>query len=92
MEKRLRLSEGWAWARGRKVNLESGRLVGLDLFLSEGQGSLGLTQIPEEVGNLDELGSLAISGNPLTTFPKEIILLTKLESLDVSNNQLVKLP
>ena len=53
---------------------------------------LGLTSLPEEIGNLTELQSLDLYSNQLTTLPPSIGALTALRELNLSSNQLTALP
>jgi len=53
---------------------------------------LGLTTLPESIGQLTGLTSLDVSGNELTALPESISQLTGLTSLDVSGNELTVLP
>jgi internalin A len=52
---------------------------------------LGLTALPEAIGNLAQLQSLNISNNHLTALPEAIGNLAQLRRLDVSQNQLTGL-
>ena len=53
---------------------------------------LGLSSIPEQIGNLTALTSLDLRGNPLTELPERIGDLTALTFLNLSHNQLTTLP
>jgi internalin A len=54
--------------------------------------TLGLTQVPPEIGKLTALTQLALHNNQLTSLPPEISQLTALQVLDLRNNQLTSLP
>jgi len=51
-----------------------------------------LKQIPEEIGNLQQLQKLNLSYNQLTEMPKEIGNLQQLQKLNLSYNQLTEMP
>ncbi|MCL4202324.1 MAG: leucine-rich repeat domain-containing protein [Pirellulaceae bacterium] len=53
---------------------------------------MGLTELPEWLGQLTQLQSLDLSENRLTALPEWLGQLTQLKSLDLSNNQLTALP
>ncbi len=63
-----------------------GRGMWLDL------GSLGLTRLPAEIGQLDKLTLLRADDNQLSTLPPEIGQLAKLTELNLESNQLSTLP
>ncbi|OUC13078.1 MAG: GTPase [Alkalinema sp. CACIAM 70d] len=52
----------------------------------------GIKELPEEIGQLTNLTSLALIGNQLTTLPKSIGQLTNLTSLYLRSNRLIALP
>ncbi len=54
--------------------------------------SLGLTQVPPEIGQLSALTQLHLHNNQLTSLPPEIGQLTALTRLSLYNNQLTSLP
>jgi hypothetical protein len=60
----------------------------LELDLS----GLGLTVVPEELGQLTHLQRLDLSRNQLTTLPAWIGQLADLQDLNLSDNQLTELP
>ncbi|PHS31843.1 MAG: hypothetical protein COA95_04980 [Methylophaga sp.] len=51
-----------------------------------------ITEIPEEIGDLNKLKGLYIQNTNITSFPESIGKLTKLEHLNLSGNKLEKLP
>lgn len=53
---------------------------------------MGLSELPESLGQLTQLQSLNLSGNQLTVLPESLGHLTKLEKLNLSSNQLTTLP
>ena len=53
---------------------------------------LGLSSIPEQIGDLTALTTLNLGGNELTTLPEQIGNLTALTFLNLSHNQLTTLP
>jgi Leucine-rich repeat (LRR) protein len=53
---------------------------------------LGLTEIPEQIGNLTHLTHFSLRGNQLTTLPAGIGRLTNLQHLSLADNQLLRLP
>lgn len=53
---------------------------------------LGLTRLPEKIGQLAKLTELDLSQNSLVTLPPEIEQLVNLTRLDLSHNQMVSLP
>jgi len=55
--------------------------TGLDL---SGSGDTRLTELPESLGQLTQLGKLDLSGNRLTVLPESLSRLTRLLSLDLS--------
>ena len=57
-----------------------------------GLTNLGLTALPPEIGQLQNLQNLALYGNKLTALPAEIGQLQKLRDLHVADNQLTALP
>jgi internalin A len=54
--------------------------------------SLGITELPEEIGQLTNLQTLSLRGNELTSLPESIGQLINLQWLDLGNNQLASLP
>ncbi len=54
--------------------------------------SIGLSELPESLGQLTQLQSLDLSRNQLTALPESLGQLTQLQSLDLSRNQLMALP
>ncbi|TAK63714.1 MAG: TIR domain-containing protein [Bacteroidetes bacterium] len=54
--------------------------------------SMGLSQLPPEIGNLKQLTQLVLYKNQLTVLPPEIGNLNQLSYLSFSNNQLTQLP
>lgn len=66
-----------------------------DLDLSgryEDEKSLGLTELPESLGQLTQLQTLNLSYQQLAVLPEWIGHFTQLKALDLSRNQLVTLP
>lgn len=55
-------------------------------------GGLGLTSLPEEIGQLTAVEQLSLRGNQLTSLPAEIGHLTNLRQLSLADNQLTSLP
>nr|WP_278002567.1 COR domain-containing protein [Nodosilinea sp. FACHB-13] len=53
---------------------------------------MGLSTLPESIGQLTKLTSLNLGYNQLTALPESIGQLTKLTSLNLSHNQLIALP
>ena len=53
---------------------------------------LGLSSIPEQIGDLTALEYLYLGNNQLTTIPEQIGNLTALTSLDFCFNQLTTIP
>ena len=53
---------------------------------------LGLTAVPDSIGQLTNLTSLSLQDNQLTTVPDSIGQLTNLTSLNLQDNQLTTLP
>ncbi len=75
--------------RKAEQKIERARRLGateLDLF------DMGLTELPESIGQLTQLQLLHLSGNQLTAIPEIISRLTNLQSLDISDNNLTALP
>lgn len=66
----------------RGVEVVAGRIVELDLTGGNGVHQ----QIPEEIGQLDQLLSLKITGNLQGTVPASIFGLSKLRTLVIKNN------
>jgi Leucine-rich repeat (LRR) protein len=64
----------------------NGRIT--SLYLS----NMGLTKVPEAIGNLNALTYLSLALNKLTTLPSQIGNLSALIDLDLSNNNLSMLP
>ena len=64
------------------------RIKGTTLDLS----GMYLTELPDEIGELNELTTLWLGFNQFTTLPAVIGKLKRLTKLDVSDNQLAKLP
>ncbi len=62
------------------------RATKLDLY------SMGLSELPESLGQLMQLQSLDLHSNQLTVLPESLGQLTQLQSLDLSHNQLTALP
>jgi len=60
--------------------------------LTLGLNSMGLTTIPESVGQFTNLTWLKADSNQLTTIPESIGQLTKLTALNLSSNQLTTIP
>lgn len=54
--------------------------------------STKMTELPKEIGLLENLECLVLSGNRLITLPDEIANLSKLEKFDISNNPIKSLP
>src|SRR5688572_20294954 len=54
--------------------------------------SLGLTELPPEIGNLTNLQILYLHENSLSNLPAEIGNLNNLQNLYVGSNQLTELP
>ncbi|HRJ16967.1 MAG TPA: leucine-rich repeat domain-containing protein, partial [Saprospiraceae bacterium] len=54
--------------------------------------SLGLTQLPAEIGSLSHLTELYLYGNQLTSLPPEIGQLSELTLLNLDGNQFTELP
>ena len=52
----------------------------------------GLTELPQEIGQLTKVTVLKLSNNKLTELPPEIGQLTNLTNLDLSENRLADLP
>ena len=55
-------------------------------------GGLGLTSLPEEIGQLTAVAQLSLRGNQLTSLPATIGQLTNLRQLSLADNQLTSLP
>jgi internalin A len=55
-------------------------------------GSLGVTTVPPEIGQLDSLTILQVDNNQLTSVPPEIGQLASLTMLSLTNNQLTSVP
>ena len=53
---------------------------------------LGLTALPPEIAQLQNLRNLSLDGNQLTTLPPEIAQLQNLQDLRLDGNQLTSLP
>ena len=82
----------------------SGRLIWLDLnypkdiiMKQDNPSELDLTNyrlrfIPDNIGDLDSLGSLFLHDNEFTSIPESIGNLTKLKMLDIENNLITHLP
>lgn len=51
-----------------------------------------LTEIPEEIFNLEHLEILDLTGNIVRNISKKIVNLPRLKSLNLSYNQLEKIP
>ena len=79
-------SQGFAEAERRIEKAKREKDIGLDLV------SLGLTRLPETLGQLTALQSLDLSINQLTTLPEWLGQLTALQGLGLRNNQLTTLP
>jgi internalin A len=54
--------------------------------------SIGLTELPPEIGQLANLQTLALHDNRLTNLPPEIGQLTNLQGLNLESNRLTSLP
>ncbi len=53
---------------------------------------LGLSELPESLGQLTQLAKLVLSDNQLSLLPESLIQLTQLTKLDLAGNQLTTLP
>ncbi len=71
----------------RKIK-EARRTGAKELHLSV----MGLTELPESLGQLTQLQSLHLSSNQLTALPESLGQLTQLQTLDLFDNQLTALP
>ncbi len=71
-----------------KVITEAARTGETRLDLSD----RGITELPEEIGQLTRLTELNLNGNQLRELPEEIGQLTSLKELHLRGNQLTKLP
>eukprot|EP00854_Cymbomonas_tetramitiformis_P002485 gene2485-3229_t len=54
--------------------------------------NIGLTELPSELFELNELKELSLAGNYLTHLPEDLGRLTALEKLNIAGNQLHELP
>jgi len=78
--------EGRAEAMRRMIDARRYRSTELSL------DGLGLSSLPEQIGDLTALKVLNLSSNRLTTLPERIGDLAALTSLDLSDNRLTTLP
>jgi len=85
-KKRRKKKDTWQNARERIQEGLRGGSTRLDLR------TLGLTSLPESIGQLAYLQSLDLTVNELTSLPESIGHLAHLESLDLSFNRLTWLP
>src|SRR3989344_1796104 len=69
-----------------RIRIEGNRIIYLDV------SSMGLTSLPEGIGDLRALEGLDVGGNQLISLPERIGDLKALERLDVCYNQLISLP
>jgi hypothetical protein len=81
--------------RANKLNLKvdavstrsaSGRIVALTL------DSLNISVLPSDIGNLDSLTTIDLTGNRLSSLPMEIVTLAPSTKLMVDNNRLCSVP
>lgn len=77
--------------QGRFTTNDEGRITTLNLDNID-FGKTGITQLPEQIGQLTALTALTINDNDLTSIPKEIFSLTQLKILEIQNNNLLSLP
>ena len=82
------MAQNEAYERAEQRIEKAARLGASVLHLS----SLGLTELPESLGQLTQLQALNLSRNRLTTLPASIGQLTQLRALYLFNNQLSSLP
>ena len=74
------------YARGFKYRFTLFSAVELDLR------SLGLSELPRNIGKLKNLRTISLYNNSLTKLPVELGNLTNLVALDLSENRLTKIP
>ena len=80
------MAKGLTEAKKRIAEAKRTKATELNLSL------LGLTTLPPELGQLQNLQSLDLSENQLSALPEAVGQLQKLQSLDLSENQLSALP
>ncbi|HEY1172441.1 MAG TPA: COR domain-containing protein [Verrucomicrobiae bacterium] len=89
------MSKNDAYRRAEKL-IEKARLSGAkELSLSPGRNFKNedeLTELPETLGQLNQLQKLDLSGNQLTALPKSLGELWQLQVLNLSKNRLTSLP
>ena len=70
----------------------NGRLKSLELGNHYQGGNIIIDQLPNSIGDLDEIGILDLQENNLTSLPNNITQLSNLVYLDVHFNQLTSIP
>ena len=75
--------------RQAEQQIERAQRKGATVLALEG---MGLTEVPESLGNLTRLQLLDLSENQLTSLPKSLGNLAQLQELDLHTNQLTLLP
>src|SRR5438128_12284109 len=86
------MAHGKAYRNAEEKIEKARRSVATELDLSR----MGLTELPESLGQLTQLQSLILSGNRLTTLPELLGQLTQLQILGLGvgfeGNPIVELP
>lgn len=88
IEEQVSVTFNDAYRAATEAIAEAQRLDARELDLS----SMGLTELPQSLGELTQLHALNLSSNRLERLPESLAQLTKLRSLNVRGNELSAVP